>query len=334
MIGFLGRAAVAFSLFSSVCISSVLAAEVQDSRDNRAYETYPSGRLNWLASNLANKESATLFRGSIGFYVPKDQANACPAGMHIPKAAEWDSLIVNEFKGPDKEEKMKKFIGKPRGYYNLDKPHDMMGAGSAFFAVGDGGTKAILFDMDHYFSRYMKLSENSAVAVRCVRSKDVLADLGLSKDLKTFTDSRDGRTYKIEVRDSTKVWMKQNLSYNLTSAKQCYMEDTTFCKKYGRYYTYNEALKACPSGWHLPGDGEWRDYQKDREKLDWNNLGIGGCRDWDEYCEASSTGHYWSNSSVVKGTGRAWEFRSKGRSINRTDEDVKKLLYVRCVTEL
>lgn len=51
---FLGRVAVAFSLFSFACTSSVLAAEVQDSRDNQVYEMFPSGRLNWLASNLAN----------------------------------------------------------------------------------------------------------------------------------------------------------------------------------------------------------------------------------------------------------------------------------------
>ena len=89
-----------------------------------------------------------------------------------------------------------------------------------------------------------------------------------------------------------------------------------------------------PKGWHLPNDGEWRDYQKDKSKLDWDNLGRGGCRDWDEYCDETYTGHYWSSTSVEKGTGRAWEFRRQAHSINRSDESVQKGLYVRCVIDL
>jgi len=30
------------------------------------------------------------------------------------------------------------------------------------------------------------------------------------------------------------------------------------CKKYGRLYDWDEAMKACPKGWHLPSDKEWQ----------------------------------------------------------------------------
>ncbi len=161
----------------------------------------------------------------------------------------------------------------------------------------------------------------------------ILQQKNLSADGKTLTDTRDGKKYSVEIRGD-KAWMKKNLAFSISNPSQCLMESEEFCQKYGRFYSHQEAKKACPAGWHLPDDGEWRDYQKDRSKLDWKNLGQGGCKDWDGYCESSSTGHYWSASSVEKNTGRSWEFRSGPKSINRTDESTRKGLYVRCVADL
>ena len=160
-----------------------------------------------------------------------------------------------------------------------------------------------------------------------------LQSKNISQDGRTLTDKRDGKTYKVEIKGD-KAWMKNNLAFSLSTPKQCLLEDEGNCKKFGRFYNHKEAAKACPSGWHLPNDGEWRDYQKDQSKLDWNNLGKGGCKDWDGYCEGDNTGHYWSASKVKKNTARSWEFRSIGRSINRTDESMSKGLYVRCVADL
>lgn len=160
-----------------------------------------------------------------------------------------------------------------------------------------------------------------------------LQSKNISADGKTLTDKRDGKKYSVEIRGD-KAWMKNNLAFSLSTPRQCLMEEESNCKKYGRFYSHTEAKMACPAGWHLPNDGEWRDYQKDREKLDWKDLGQGGCKSWDGYCESSSTGHYWSASSVEKNTGRSWEFRSAAKSINRTDESTSKGLYVRCVADL
>lgn len=170
------------------------------------------------------------------------------------------------------------------------------------------------------------LSEEELFAL-ALKSKNI------SDDGTTLTDKRDGKQYKVEIKGD-KAWMKNNLAFSLSTPKQCLLEDEKFCKQYGRFYSHNEAVKACPSGWHLPNDGEWRDYQKDQSKLDWNNLGKGGCKEWDGYCESSSTGHYWSASKVRKNTARSWEFRSAAKSINRTDESLNKGLYVRCVADL
>ena len=80
----------------------------------------------------------------------------------------------------------------------------------------------------------------------------------------TFTDVRDGQTYKYTTI-GTQVWMAQNLSYH----DETYCLDKTCgaefsycieepCSIKGRFYRMNEALISCPSGWHLPSMDDWQ----------------------------------------------------------------------------
>ena len=68
----------------------------------------------------------------------------------------------------------------------------------------------------------------------------------------SFTDERDGQSYDV-VQIGDQIWMAENLNFAGTDlATFCPDGDDRNCKKYGRLYTWEAALKACPEGWQLP----------------------------------------------------------------------------------
>ena len=84
------------------------------------------------------------------------------------------------------------------------------------------------------------LSLGFAVSLIACSESTTSADNSNNHDeLESFTDSRDNRSYKkVTIGDQT--WMAENLYF----------------QKY--FYTWEEAKEACPEGWHLPNDNEWK----------------------------------------------------------------------------
>ena len=171
-------------------------------------------------------------------------------------------------------------------------------------------------------------------------------------EITTFTDARDGKTYK-KVTIATQTWMVENLNI-MADSSVCYGNNESNCEQYGRLYTWNAAMRACPAGWRLPTDEEWTtlmDYvggeyiagEKLKSTSGWENNGNGT----DDFGFSALPGGYGnSNGSFVSvgGFGYWWSATENDvnhaweRSMNYILEDVGRydgekmgLFSVRCV---
>jgi uncharacterized protein (TIGR02145 family) len=83
-----------------------------------------------------------------------------------------------------------------------------------------------------------------------------------------FVDPRDGQSYNT-VLIYGKCWMAENMNYDngSTTNSWCFQNDPANCETYGRLYTWDAAMNACPSGWHLASDSDWAELVDDNGGL-------------------------------------------------------------------
>ncbi len=80
-------------------------------------------------------------------------------------------------------------------------------------------------------------------------------------EYETFTDDRDGETYKY-VQIGNQYWLSENLRFKPDSGKYwAYNNNEADVITYGYLYGWETANNVCPDGWHLPSDAEWTELQ-------------------------------------------------------------------------
>ena len=95
-----------------------------------------------------------------------------------------------------------------------------------------------------------------------------------------YTDPRDGYTYKT-IKIGNQIWLAENLRYLPRVGNGYYVFDfhgnivseakkTQNYKEFGVLYDMPAALEACPVGWHIPSEGEWKELDKYLGLFDWS----------------------------------------------------------------
>ena len=155
-----------------------------------------------------------------------------------------------------------------------------------------------------------------------------------SQQIGSFTDSRDGKTYKT-VKIGTQTWMAENLAYKPISGNYwAYDNNSSNVSKYGYLYDWKTAKNVCPSGWHLPSDAEWTQLieylggseiagKKMKSTSGWNENGNGtnqsgfngfpcGFRNGDgKYSDVGYYASWWGSAESSTDTEIAW-----GKNLN------------------
>jgi uncharacterized protein (TIGR02145 family) len=73
-----------------------------------------------------------------------------------------------------------------------------------------------------------------------------------------FPMAEEGAAQQLtSVKIGNQIWARENLNIGGPDS-WCYFEQDEYCKKYGRLYTWDAARTACPAGWHLPDQNEWK----------------------------------------------------------------------------
>lgn len=165
----------------------------------------------------------------------------------------------------------------------------------------------------------------------------------------TMRDSRDGHSYRTVLIGSL-TWLADNVAFNVAGSA-CYDNKPENCAKYGRLYTFEAANKACPNGWHLPDNDEWKRFNKFIEDSDgkeaawvslksrdkWNGSDRYGFdivpagKATDEFLELGVSAHFWTATSE-DGDAYAWHLAPPG-DFSR-DFDVSTNMYsVRCIKD-
>jgi uncharacterized protein (TIGR02145 family) len=176
-------------------------------------------------------------------------------------------------------------------------------------------------------------------------------------DLSAQEQKASGKAYSSKRMADGKEWTTQNLDVN-TVTSYCYEDEDMNCRRYGRLYTWESALRVCQSlgdGWRLPTDDEWRRMAKhyggvsedsdDKGKAAYQALSAGGASGFNailgggrsgdgQYARLEAHGFYWTATQSDPATGWFYNFGRGGQALHRQSEGEKERAFsVRCVRE-
>ena len=338
-----------------------------DARDGKTYKTVQIGNQTWMAENLNYETSnSTCYKKSDSscikygrLYVWKEAKDVCPDGWRLPTQLDWDTLYSVVGGVDSAGDMLKSKSGWFSDYNGLDKfAFNVLPAGynvepnfSVFVREGLGAFFWSFTDFDDFVANAelvlynarnigkLAVSKGVALSVRCIKGEYPIP--GKSKMVETapLIDSRDGQTYKT-VKIGNQTWMAENLNYEMENSL-CFNKDSTRCSKNG-YYNWDDAMQACPAGWHLPNLEEWSILVSTAGGMDVAGKALRSAKGWfdnslsyDDYgfSVLPPVSKYWSSTET--GLSKAFHMEINGNFIgvllNATDKS--SVQGVRCIKD-
>ena len=154
---------------------------------------------------------------------------------------------------------------------------------------------------EHYSMSYYS---TNIVVVDPVLNGRSLNGLDIDKDTPSFTDADGTKYYTVEI--CGKTWMKQN--YAGSGYGVPYKSSPVLNAFVGKYYSWDEAQKACPEGWHLSTPEEWHElakaYSSDPEcPMDGDYQGMAGKLMVNARLNGESLWEYWPGVTITNASG-------------------------------
>ena len=225
------------------------------------------------------------------FYKWKQAKDICPEGWQLPDSSEWQTLF-DAVGGQENAGKVLKsidgngsngveFNALLAGYMNSMNQYKELDNKACFWVADGDGTKIVELQYENDKAYFVTVQAGDAYSVRCIKRAGLLSSSSaksssfvqssssakssssvVSSSSITASSSsvgkvkdRAGNEYPV-VHIGDQYLMAENLNYK-TEGSACYDDQESNCELYGRLYTWEAAMTACPDGYRLPSRNDY-----------------------------------------------------------------------------
>ena len=258
------------------------------------YAVVTIGEQTWMAKSMVRQDVESFCYRHLGgpcndrdrFYKWEQAEGICPEGWQLPDSSEWQTLF-DAVGGQENAGKVLKsidgngsdgveFNALLAGYMNsMNEYHELDRKVCYWVADGDG-TKIVELQYGSDKAYFVTVQAGDAYSVRCIKgaesssSSSVQSSSSSAKSSSSVVSSssitvssssveivkdRAGNEYPV-VQIGEQYWMAENLNYK-TEGSACYNDQESNCELYGRLYTWEAAMTACPDGYKLPSRNDY-----------------------------------------------------------------------------